>query len=146
VSTWWIEVTKPEVDDNEPDQPITKDQPKDKDGSKGLGKMIYTHLHSAGRQYLWQKKPVDPNNETVRISVSTSDKRISHSTNKKVCDFNITADPLVDEIYFWVDNFMVQGYKDGVLLPNHPVSDANITNVCNTISGEEAENKKGEGN
>jgi hypothetical protein len=146
VSTWWIEVTKPEVNNDEPDKPITTDQPEDKDGSKGLGKMIFTHLHPAGRQYLWQKKPADPNDETVRISVSTSDRRIGHSTNGKVCDFNITADPLVDEIYFWVDNFTVQGYKDGVLLPNHPVSDANITNICNTISGEEAENKKGDGN
>ena len=145
VSTWWLEMTKPEADKNESDKPMLGVKPKDQDDSKGLGKMIFTHLHPAGRQYGWQVKPADPNNENVLISVSTLHRRISHGTDDKVCDFNITADPLVDEIYFWVDNFTVQGYTNGVLSKEHPVSDADIVTSCNIISGEEAEEKKGNG-
>lgn len=137
-------MTKPEADKNESDKPMLGVKPKDQDGSKGLGKMIFTHLHPAGRQYGWQVKPADPNNENVLISVSTLHRRISHGTDDKVCDFNITADPLVDEIYFWVDNFTVQGYTNGVLSKEHPVSDADIVTSCNIISGEEAEEKKGD--
>ena len=72
VSTWWMEMTKPGVNNSEPDKPIINDKPKDKGGSKGLGKMIFTHLHPEGRQYGWQQKPSDPDDEAVNISVSTS--------------------------------------------------------------------------